>query len=346
MIQIVQGDLLAANTEALVNTVNTVGVMGKGIALQFKQAFPKNYSAYRKACKSGEVKPGKMFVFFLGELANPKYIINFPTKRHWKGKAQFEDIKLGLKDLIHVVQEMKIQSIAVPPLGCGNGGLDWSVVKNLIVRAFSSLPKVQLCLYEPVGAPSATTMKIGTKQPNMTAGRAALIALLQAYVIPGYELTFLEIQKLMYFLQEVGEPLKLQFKKGQFGPYAENLHHVLQALEGHYIRGYGDRSRSALIRLLPDAIFDANQFLSSHSDTTQRIQQVTRLIDGFETPYGLELLSTVHWLAKEDRSIMDDADKAVTGVLNWNEHKRKTFRSDHIRTAWDRLRNEMWTPVG
>lgn len=153
MIEFKQGDLLKADTEALVNTVNTVGVMGKGIALQFKQAFPENFRAYKKACDAKQVQPGQMFTFATGNLFNPRYIINFPTKRHWRDKSRLEDIKTGLRALVVEVQQLGIQSIAIPPLGCGNGGLDWSDVKPMITAAFASLPDVRVFIFEPMGAP-------------------------------------------------------------------------------------------------------------------------------------------------------------------------------------------------
>lgn len=125
MIILKQGNLLEDEAEALVNTVNCVGVMGKGIALQFKLAFPEVFSEYEKACRREEVQPGKMHVVSTKLLFNPKYVINFPTKRHWKNKSRMEDIEAGLVDLIKVVKELEIKSIAIPPLGCGNGGLNW-----------------------------------------------------------------------------------------------------------------------------------------------------------------------------------------------------------------------------
>src|SRR5215472_9421906 len=132
MIEHVAGNLLDADVEALVNAINTVGVMGKGIALQFRQTYPDNYDFYRKACERKEVQPGKMLVFVTGKLTNPRYIINFPTKRHWRGKTQFKDVEDGLRDLVEVVRQREICSIAVPRLGCGNGGLRWGQVRPLI----------------------------------------------------------------------------------------------------------------------------------------------------------------------------------------------------------------------
>lgn len=149
MIEFKQGNLLEENAEALVNTVNCVGVMGKGIALQFKQAYPENFRQYEKACKAGEVQPGRMFTVATGNLFNPRYIINFPTKRHWKNNSKIEDIKSGLVALVQEVPSLGITSIAIPPLGCGNGGLNWADVKPLIVSAFAQLPEVRVIIFAP-----------------------------------------------------------------------------------------------------------------------------------------------------------------------------------------------------
>jgi O-acetyl-ADP-ribose deacetylase (regulator of RNase III) len=343
MIYKAEGNLLSANAEALVNTVNTVGVMGKGIALQFKQAFPDNYSAYEAACKRGEVEIGRMFVFDRNTFDNPRIIINFPTKKHWRGKSKIKDIESGLRALIEVVKSKSIRSIAVPPLGCGNGGLDWNQVRPRIEQAFSEVPEVSVQLFYPEGAPKAEEMRIATKRPAMTSGRAVILALLSRYALPGYRLTLLEIQKLAYFLQEAGEPLKLDFQKQRYGPYAENLHFVLQHMEGHLVRGYGDRSRDVSLELLPDAAREAEEFLAGESETIERLARVSTLIEGYETPYGLELLSTVHWVAAHEiPEARTDPEHAVSGVLSWNDHKRKTFTPERITAAWRRLQTEEW----
>jgi len=166
MINLVTGNLLEAPVEALVNTVNCVGIMGKGIALQFKQAFPENFKGYAQACRKGDVRIGHMFVHETGSLFQPKYIINFPTKRHWRSKSRLEDIVLGLKDLIRTVEKLGIQSIAVPPLGSGLGGLNWKEVKGLIIDAFADIPNVDVLLYEPKGAPKADKIPIATTKPR------------------------------------------------------------------------------------------------------------------------------------------------------------------------------------
>jgi O-acetyl-ADP-ribose deacetylase (regulator of RNase III) len=341
MIYKAEGDLLGTNAEALVNTVNTVGVMGKGIALQFKLAFPDNYKAYEAACKHGEVELGKMFLFH--RQSDPRVIINFPTKKHWRGKSKIGDIEAGLRALIEVVKKEKIRSIAVPPLGCGNGGLDWNDVRPRIERAFAGVPNVVVQLFHPEGAPKASEMKIATARPTMTFGRAVILVLLNRYALPGYRLTLLEIQKLAYFLQEVGEPLKLDFQKQRYGPYAENMHFVLQRMEGHFVRGYGDRSRDVSLELFPDAVHEAEEFLAAKSDVSERLTRVSTLIEGYETPYGLELLSTVHWVAvHENPEAKSEVDAAISGVVSWNNHKRRTFTVPRIAGAWNRLRAEGW----
>ena len=139
MIEYQTGDLFTVEVEALVNTVNCVGVMGRGVALQFKKAFPANFKAYAKACELGEVEPGRMFI--TERLDNPKYIINFPTKRHWRGKSRIDDIESGLDALACEIRKRGIQSVALPPLGSGLGGLHWPDVKEKIESALAEIPR-------------------------------------------------------------------------------------------------------------------------------------------------------------------------------------------------------------
>ena len=340
MIELQEGDLLKADAEALVNTVNCVGVMGKGIALQFKQAFPENFVAYEKACKKGQIRLGQVHVFSTERLLNPKHIISFPTKKHWRAKSRLSDIESGLDSLVEIISRLNIRSVAVPPLGCGYGGLKWSEVEPLIKQKMRALPEVTVLLFAPHGAPKPDEMRVGTKRPRMTRGRALLIKLLDLYGEQGYRHSLLEIQKLAYFLQEAGEPLRLDFVKYHYGPYAENLHHVLQRMEGHFIRGYGDRSGDAQIYLLPDARDEADEFLEGDREAAARMDRVRRLIEGFETPYGVELLSTVHWVTRTDSDAACDPDRATESVQKWNSRKRQIFKPQHIHAAWKRLRSE------
>ncbi|MGB7315470.1 MAG: macro domain-containing protein [Nodosilinea sp.] len=344
MIELTQGDILQADAEALVNTVNCVGVMGRGIALQFKKAFPENFKAYKAACDAKAVRPGKMFVHSLNRLYNPRYIINFPTKRHWRGKSQLEDIEKGLADLVAVIQDNQIQSVAIPPLGCGLGGLDWHKVRPLIDQAFEGLPEVNVLVFEPIGAPDAAAMAKTAQAPDMSPGRAALLGLMRRYqaAVMDPTITLLEVHKLMYFMQEAGEPLRLQYEKAPYGPYAENLRHVLNLIEGHFISGYGDAEDRPDIplELKPHAAEVAEAFLLGQADTHQHFDRVAELIKGFETPYGMELLATVHWVTTHEQATTPEA--AVEKVHAWNTRKQQMFPPRHIELAQKRLRETGW----
>ena len=342
-VQIKSGDLLKERADALVNTVNTVGVMGKGIALQFKQRWPQNFKAYEGACKRHEVKPGRMLVYDLGEWEEPRFIVNFPTKKHWRGDSKLEYIEDGLRDLVKQVKRLKIGSIALPPLGCGSGGLDWDVVRPLIVSAFENMPEVQVAIFEPTGAPPAQEMEIRTKKPGMTPARAAIITMISIYREMEYGLSGVEIQKLAYFLEKAGQPLNLEFTKHNYGPYSDKLRHVLKALDGHYLIGVGDFAGEADISLMPDALKEADQFIRSKggSELREQVERVRNLIDGYESPYGMELLATVHWVGTQDPSV-HSADDAVIAVQNWNPRKKAILREAHILRAWERLKDQGW----
>jgi O-acetyl-ADP-ribose deacetylase (regulator of RNase III) len=325
MIQYTQGDILKADVEAIVNTVNCVGVMGRGIALQFRRAWPENFEAYKKVCDAGELKPGKLNVFATGQLANPRFIVNFPTKRHWRGASRMEDIEGGLVALKQWIQENQIQSIAIPPLGAGLGGLDWTEVKAKIEVALSSLGPVDIRIYEPKGAPQNDRMVRNKKVPKMTAGRAALIELMRRYLdgLLDPNISLLEVHKLMYFMQELGEPLRLKFNKAPYGPYAENLRHVLNEIEGHYISGYADGGDQPdkILQLVPGAENEASEFLQSHPQTQERFDRVAKLVAGFESPFGLELLATTHWVIKQEAAKTPEA--ITEKIYQWNPRKRQ-----------------------
>lgn len=337
MITYTTGNLLEAKTEALVNTVNCVGIMGKGIALQFKQAYPDNYGQYVRACEAGEVQPGRMFITRTGRMLPPFYIINFPTKRHWRGKSRLEDIEVGLLALGQEIERLGIRSIAVPPLGCGSGGLDWEDVRPRIEQALAALPDVQVVVYQPQGAPAPDAMLVARTDIHLTRARAMLLLLLDAYLTQEYSLSRLEAQKLAYFLQAAGEPLKLNYVKHKYGPYAHNLNHVLQVMEGSSIRGYGDGTQRSEIRTLPGSAQAAREFVAEDMEAQQRLQQIADLIAGFETPYGLELLASVHWLAMYNDPQVNDPEVATTELQRWNPRKGSIFHREHVDVAWQRL---------
>lgn len=344
MIEFKNGDILQDESEALVNTVNCVGVMGRGIALQFKNAFPDNFTAYAKACKNKEVKPGQMFVYETNKLTNPRIIINFPTKRHWRGNSRIEDIESGLDALAETLNQYQIQSIAIPPLGSGLGGLEWAIVKPLIEKKLKPIKNVQITIYEPQGAPDTEIMAHSKSIPAMTPGRAALVELMDRYLAGLLDpfVTLLEVHKLLYLMQEAGEQLNLRFKKGPYGPYAENLRHVLNEIEGHLVSGYADGGDSPYkhLELIPGAIEEATEFLKQYPDTTARFDKVAELVDGFESPFGLELLSTVYWIIKNET--VNSLEDVVTHTYAWSEHKRQ-FTPRQIAIAVNAVEHKGWT---
>ena len=342
MINYKTGDLFHDYAEAIVNTVNCVGVMGRGIALQFKKHFPENFKAYEAKCKLGEMIPGKVFVFEVNSITNPKYIINFPTKRHWRGASRIEDIESGLIDLAKVIKAYDIKSIAIPPLGSGLGGLEWPLVKSKIESVLAEIKNVEINVYEPVGSPKTKDMVRNKKIPEMTLGRAALVELTHLYLKGLLDpfITLLELHKLMYFLQAAGESLRLQYVKGTYGPYAKNLSHVLNSVEGHMLYGYADGGDDPKKRLelVPGAIADAEDFLSKQPKVLKRMERVSELVDGFETPFGLELLATVHWLTVNGA---DSLNTVIKETYEWNRHKTQ-FRRRQIEIALQRLISLKW----
>jgi len=351
MIEYKTGDILAEDAEALVNTVNCVGIMGRGVALQFKNAFSANFRAYKAACDRGQVQPGRMFIFEIGSesatLANPRFIINFPTKRHWKGKSRMEDIDAGLKALAGEIETRGIRSIAIPPLGSGLGGLKWSDVRLRIERALEGFDHLKVVVFEPKAAPDASEIASSRDVPAMTPGRAALVVLMDRYLRGLLDpfVTLLEVHKLMYFMQEAGQQLRLRYVQAPYGPYAENLRHVLNKVEGHLVSGYldGGDAPDKQLELVPGAVPDARAFLAGDEAARTRFDRVADLVEGFETPFGLELLSTVHWVAT--RNAASSADDVIAGTYAWNERKRQ-FSPRQILLALQVLSAKGWIGSG
>ncbi|BCB97069.1 ADP-ribose-binding domain-containing protein [Dissulfurispira thermophila] len=339
MIKFIKGNIFESNAEALVNSVNTVGVMGKGIALQFKERFPENYRLYKKTCEEGRVTIGKMFVTSTNSLINPRWIINFPTKKHWMHRSSYGFIEAGLDDLIKVIKDLNIKSIAIPPIGAGQGGLKWEKVKRIIEDKLGELD-IEILVYEP---DSINLMPISTNA-KLTKQRAMLLYLVELYRVLGYEITLLEIQKVAYFLQRLGQAdLKLQFKKYYYGPYAHNLQHLLHHLRGSYLlteKPILDSRPYDNIYLNNEKLAEIKDFIDKYcSDTEiQRIEIISKIIEGFESPFGLELLATVDWILFNDREnkiqTIEDFQKAI---LRWSKRKYDVFKKELIEIAFKRL---------
>lgn len=351
MIQFMKGNLLEAKVEALVNTVNTVGVMGKGIALMFKEAFPDNFDSYEAACKAKEVKVGHMFVVERSALFGPKWIINFPTKNHWRYPTKMEWVTDGLRELRNIIEEKQIKSIAIPPLGCGNGGLDWQDVRKEIERALSDIEGVEIYVYAPTERYQNVAKKEGVEK--LTPARALIAEIIRQYWILGIECTLLEVQKLAWFMERNIEkcasdnPLKLQFEANKFGPYAKRLDHLLNALDGSYLhcdKRIADASPMDVI-WFEDTKKDHLQTYLKSGEVTPYItalEMTSNLIDGFESPLGMELLATIDWLlVKENCTATVDGIK--DGLKSWHggaeagTRKMKIFNDRLIGLALNRL---------
>ncbi len=350
MIKYTQGNLLEADAEALVNTVNTVGVMGKGIALMFKDRFARNMEAYASACKAKQVHTGKMFVTETGELIGPRWIINFPTKQHWRSPSRLEWITDGLQDLKSFIISHHIKSIAIPPLGSGNGGLDWPVVREHIEKTLADLHEVEVLVYEPTRQYQNVTKSRGVEK--LTHSRALIAELVRRYWVLGMECSLLEIQKLAWFLERVIEsqgvenPLKLSFKSNNYGPYADKLRHVLDALDGSYLKS---EKRIADSKPFDVIWFDDNKrdrvstFLKSESkDYLSALEQTSKIIDGFESPFGMELLATVDWLVHKENcepsvEAIEEGIRHWPAGEQWGARKARIFDQRAIGIALERL---------
>lgn len=290
------GDLLVADAEALVNTVNCVGVMGKGIALQFKNRFPTNFKAYYEACERNAVTPGHMFVT---ERPNkPRYIINFPTKRHWRAKSRLDDVQSGLVALAEEIRSRNVRSIAIPALGCGNGGLEWRIVRPLIERELGELAAdVHIMIFQPDDLPSAQAMAELNAPSELTFGRAALLLLMHRYLAKQLrDVTLPEsvVHAMVYLLTAAGEPLPVDYSKSNSFPYTDDLCRVLLKMEERWIHGSQTENGGRLLMLRPGAADDAERFVEIRQYSRKRITKVVDLMDGFESPTGVRLLALTH----------------------------------------------------
>ena len=338
MITFRQGNLLEADVDAVVNTVNTVGIMGKGIALMFKEQFPGNFAAYEKACKNDEVRLGRMFVTENMELLGPKWIINFPTKTHWRVKTKPEWIEEGLKDLVRVIRENGIGSIAIPPLGCGNGGLDWQNVRPMIESALRSIEDVDAVVYEPTERYQNVTKRNGVSK--LTPASALVAEIVRRYCVIGIECSILEVQKLGWFMDRgvqrfgMGDPLRLNFVPKFYGPYSHNLQKLLDSLDGSYL--HCDKRLSDAAPVDPIWFIERKRdLLSAYLESGEgriyasALEWTSTAIDGFQSPLGMELLATVDWMIQKDR-VEPNVDNIMAGLGGWAGEERAATRKLRI----------------
>lgn len=343
------GNLMDASAEALVNTVNEVGVMGKGIALMFKDRFPDSSRTYIEASKAGNVRTGKVLVTETGELF-PKWVIHFPTKKHWRHPSKLQWIIEGLEDLVRVIKQYNMRSIALPPLGCGNGGLQWDKVRPKIEAALSQLPDVDVTVYEPTFSYQNVRKTEGVEK--LTPARALIAELVRRYSILGIDCSLLEVHKLAYLLQEtvaqlaLPDPLDLRFAPNKYGPYADRLRHLLNGLDGSYLHAekrVADASPSNLVWFEDSRRAYVEAYLASEArDYLPALEQTSAVIDGFESPLGLEALGTVHWLVFKG-GVPPQLAAVKGGLASWpggpgsGERKLRLFDDNILQLALDRV---------
>ena len=348
MITFTQGNLLEARAQALVNTVNTVGVMGKGIALMFKDRFGDNFRQYAAACKTGRVQTGLMFITEPAELDGPRWIVNFPTKQHWRSPSRLEWVAQGLQDLRRFLLENHVKSIAIPPLGAGNGGLDWPAVREQIEQALGDLD-VEITVFEPTREYQNVAKRAGVEE--LTPARALIAELVRRYWVLGMECSLLEIQKLAWFLERSIErlapdnnPLKLQFEANKYGPYANRLDHLLDKLDGSYLRSekrIADADPFDVIWFDDERKDLVQAYLRTEAkDYAQALEDTAALIDGFESPFGMELLATVDWLLSKEgvaptvQAVREGLQRLPAGAA---ERKSRLFDERAVGIALERL---------
>jgi len=345
MFQIVTGNLLDAQVDALVNTVNTVGIMGKGIALQFKEAFANNYKIYNDACKKGLVHIGELLVVkdqnvILGE----KLIINFPTKKHWKQPSHYEYIELGLKALSEYIEYNNVKSIALPPLGCGNGGLDWNVVRPMIEKYLAPL-NAEIYVYEPNSAVKSVLQKQQiTHKAKLTPARAMLLYALFYYEAIGENTSLFSANKLAYFLQKMGENLKLKFEANLYGPYAIGVGHVLYSLNGTYLNGLEQNQAKAFeaLKLNYEKFNEVKTYINEELSSEQklRLKNLIKFIEGFESELSLEVLASVAYLL--DKNPDWSLEEMKDGIYGWNARKKRLFKEHYIEIAYTHLKGNLY----
>lgn len=324
MIKYFTGNILDSEAQAIVNTVNTVGVMGKGIALQFKKAFPNNYKLYSDACKNKEVVVGKMFVTIDSNIySGEKIVINFPTKKHWRNPSEYQYIEDGLDDLIQVIKDKGIQSIAIPPLGAGNGGLKWEKVKKIIDAKLGNI-NTDIIVYEPIGQ---IVEKLKKERVKLTDARALLLYVLYDLVKNGEYVSEFSSEKISYFLQKFGAKkyFNLEFSPKFYGPYSGKVRFVLNVLNGSYISGFSDMNRKPFepLTMVADGYDEVKNYIENNPELRKIATRTTQFLNGFYSDFSLELLSTIDFIVSTENSF--DENIISNKLTEWSDRKQSLF---------------------
>lgn len=328
MIHYLVGNLFDSKANALVNTVNTVGVMGKGIALQFKKLYPNNFKAYKELCDRNEFRIGELFVTEdQNILSGNRIIINFPTKKHWKNPSDYSYIEKGLDNMIKVIKEKNIKSIAIPPLGSGNGGLKWYRVKQMIDEKLSGIDDCEIYVYEP-----NTNVKelMNKERVKLTPARAMLLFILFDLVKSGEFVSEFASEKVCYFLQRFGAEkyFKLNYSANFYGPYSGKVKHVLNYLNGSYVMGYAGKDKKPFeqLSLLMETEKKVDEYIDSDIELKEIVENTSAFLNGFYSSFGLELLSTVDYIAQSKKTA--DKETIKYTISNWSNRKKTMFSND------------------
>ncbi len=327
MINYIKGNILESPAEALVNTVNTAGVMGKGIALQFKKAYANNYKAYVEACKKNEIAIGRLFIFRDSNLiSGEKYIINFPTKTDWRKPSEYSYIDAGLDDLIRVLDEYKIKSVAIPPLGAGNGGLEWERVKKIIEGKLMNID-VDVKVYEPT---QYIKEKMAAERIRLTDARALLLYVLYDLVSNGEYVSEFSSEKVCYFLQRFGarKYFNLNFSPNFYGPYSGKVRYVLNVLNGSYLTGYSDMNKKPFepITMVSNGFETVQKYVGDKPELSVIAGKTIRFLTGFYSDFALELLSSIDFISEREKSY--DKEVIKSGLAEWSNRKRSMFSDE------------------
>ncbi len=324
MIKYITGNILDSTAYALINTVNTVGVMGKGIALQFKKAYPNNFKAYELASKNKSVSVGKMFVTKdYNADSGEKLIINFPTKTDWRKPSEYKYIEDGLNDLIKVIEENNVKSIAIPPLGAGNGGLKWEKVKILIESSLKDLD-VDIFVFEPTDQIKEHLKK---ERVRLTDARALLLFVLYDLVKNGEYVSEFSSEKVCYFLQKFGAKkyFKLNYEPNFYGPYSGKVRFVLNALNGSYVMGYSDMNKKPFepLTLIGDGYETVKNHIDSNAELSVIAEKTVNFLEGFYSDFALELLSSIDYITLRQQTF--DVHEVSQKLEEWSDRKRSLF---------------------
>ncbi len=339
MIKYIKGNILESNAQALINTVNTVGIMGKGIALQFKKAYLSNFKAYAEACKRKEIDVGKLFVTHDSNLSSgEKMIINFPTKKDWRKPSEYSYIESGLDNLVKIIEEKQIKSVAIPPLGAGSGGLEWEKVKKIIEQKLSYL-NIEIFIYEPTVQIKEHLKK---ERVKLTDARALLLYVLYDLVKNGEYVSEFSSEKICYFLQRFGAKkyFKLKYEPNFYGPYSGKVRFVLNILNGSYVMGFSDMNKKPFepLTIVADGYDTVKKHIQDKQELLVIAKKTTNFLNGFYSDFALELLSSIDYITSKNQTF----EKGIISreLEEWSNRKRSMFsNSKYIDISIRHLQN-------